>query len=288
MGINDNTSQIGYCLYAHINPVNDKVYIGISKDVKKRWRNKGIGYRKCTIIWQAFQKYGWDNFVHVVICDGLTKEEACRKEKQWIYAYKRDGYSYNITDGGEGTAGMVRSDKHKQILRERMTGRYVSPETRSKLSKTLRELHLSGKKVFAFDIKTKELVNVYPTVRDASVAVGINPNNISRAANGGRPSAGGFIWSFTSFIDKNNPYYNNIGRANRKIYCYDLHGNFIKEYKNSKEAAQAVNGTLRGVDAVCAGERTSYHHYIWKYELCKIGSEILKRIRFKRHETNRS
>ena len=107
--------------------------------------------------------------------------------------------------GGEGTAGVKRSEQHKQILRERMTGRYVSPETRAKLSKTHRELHLTGKKVYAFDVKTKELVMEYPTVRDAAAAVGIKANTISRAAKGGRPSAGGFIWGFSPTIDKNNP-----------------------------------------------------------------------------------
>ena len=102
MGIMYNTPQKGYCLYAHINPINDKIYIGISKDVRKRWKGKEIAYKDCTIIGRAFRKYGWDNFIHVVICDGLTKEEACEKEKQWIKACKRDGYSYNITDGGRG------------------------------------------------------------------------------------------------------------------------------------------------------------------------------------------
>lgn len=34
-------TQEGYCLYAHINQINYKVYIGISKDVKQRWASKG-------------------------------------------------------------------------------------------------------------------------------------------------------------------------------------------------------------------------------------------------------
>ena len=40
MGIADDTPQKGYCIYAHCNPINNNVYIGISKDVKKRWQNK--------------------------------------------------------------------------------------------------------------------------------------------------------------------------------------------------------------------------------------------------------
>ena len=126
----------------------------------------------------------------------------------------------------------------------------------------------------------------YPTVRDAAAAVGIKANTISRAAKGGRPSAGGFIWGFSPTIDKNNPQYNSIGKANKKVYCYDLHGNFVKEYNNAKEAAIAVGGSLNGINAVCTKKRASYYHYIWRHELCEIEPEVLKKIRFKRHETN--
>lgn len=288
MGIVYNRPQQGYCLYAHINPLNDKTYIGISKNVKKRWGGKEKAYKNCTIIGRALRKYGWDNFIHVVICDGLTKEEACEKEKQWIFAYKRDGYSYNITDGGEGTSGITRSSQHKQILKERMTGRYVSPETREKISKTHRELHLTGKKVYAFDIKTKELVNEYPTIGEAALAVGIKASNIGRAARGGRPSAGGFIWSFSPIINRRDGKYSTIGKANRKLYCYDLHGNFIKEYKNSSEVVQKIGGSKSGLSACCLGRLPSYYGYIWRHEQCEIEPEVLKKIRFKRHEVDRS
>lgn len=288
MGIADDTPQKWYCIYAHLNKVNDKVYIGISKDIKNRWASKEESYKNCTLIYNAFKKYGWDGFYHIVMWDGLTKEEAIKLEKANIFMFKFAGMSYNVTDGGDGTCGIVRSEKQKQMARERMTGRYISLETRAKLSKTHRELHLTGKKIYAFDINTKELVNEYPTIGDAALAVGINANNISRAARGGRPSAGGFIWSFSPTIDKENPRYNSIGRANKKVYCYDLYGNFVREYNNSKEAALDIGCSLRGIDAVCAKEKASYHHYIWRHELCEIEPEVLKKIRFKRHEANRS
>lgn len=267
-----------YCLYAHQNLINNKIYIGISKDIKKRWRNKEKGYMHCDKIYNAFKKYGWNNFSHIIICDGLTKEEACKREKAMIFLFKFSGMSYNITDGGEGTSGIIRSEEHKQILRERMTGRVVTEETRAKLSKTHRELHLTGKKIYAFDIKTKKLVKEYPTIGDAANDVGIAFSSICRAAKGERPSAGGYIWSYNPQIDEDNPRYKSIGRsAPRKVYCYDLKGNFVREFNNSKEAAVSVNGSIKGVDAVCSKGRISYHHYIWRWEMCEIEPEVLKK-----------
>lgn len=281
-------AQDTYCLYAHQNLINSKVYIGISKDVKKRWRNREKGYLHCDKIYNAFQKYGWDNFSHIVIDEGLTKEEACKREQAMIFLFKFSDMSYNITDGGEGTSGITRSEEHKQILRDRMTGRVVSDETRAKLSKTHRELHLTGKKIYAFDISTKELVKEYPTIGDAAIDVGVSVSNIIRAAKGKRPSSGGYIWNYEPTIDEDNPIYNNIGKFKaHKVYCYDLYGNFIKEYNSTQEAAIAVGGSYKGINYYSKKGRTAYCHFLWRKELCEIEPEILKKIRFKRHEVNR-
>jgi group I intron endonuclease len=276
-----------YCLYAHQNLTNNKVYIGISKNVKKRWRNKEKGYLHCDKIYNAFQKYGWDGFSHIVIEEGLSKEEACAREHAMIFLFKFSNMSYNITDGGEGTVGVKRSEKHKQILRDRMTGRVVSEETRKKLSKTHSEQCTSRKKIYAFSIETKDLVMEYPSIKGAAKDIGISMSNLIRAANGGRPSAGGYIWSFEPFIDKNNPIYARIDAFKpHAVYCYDLYGNFVKRYNNSTEAAIAVNGSYKGINHYSKKGGTAYCHFLWRKELCEIEPEVLKKIRFKRHETN--
>ena len=67
-----------YCVYAHTNLINGKMYIGISgDDPRKRWVR---GYKGSTRFYNAIQKYGWDNFDHVILVDELTKEEACEIE----------------------------------------------------------------------------------------------------------------------------------------------------------------------------------------------------------------
>lgn len=54
-----------YKVYIHTNIINEKKYVGITKqNLKRRWKN-GWGYYdksgRC-YFWRAIQKYGWDNF----------------------------------------------------------------------------------------------------------------------------------------------------------------------------------------------------------------------------------
>ena len=98
-----------YSLYVHINKINNKRYYGItSQKPKDRWRN-GKGYKnhknnkKDTYFYNAIRKYGWDNFKHEVLFEGLTKEEACLLEQCYIVLYDTTNRNkgYNRTTGGE-------------------------------------------------------------------------------------------------------------------------------------------------------------------------------------------
>ena len=90
-----------YCVYKHTSPSN-KVYIGITcKSPTDRWAS-GFGYSHQTYFFRAIVKYGWINFKHEILFDGLTKEEAENKEVELIAHYKSTdlNFGYNIDLGG--------------------------------------------------------------------------------------------------------------------------------------------------------------------------------------------
>ena len=145
-----------YTVYMHISP-SGKRYIGItSQKTKKRWQN-GKGYIGNQHFTNAIEKYGWDNFKHIIIAKGLSEEEAKWLEIELIREWDSTNPSkgYNISLGGEGTHGLC-GEKHpmygkhhteeaKKRMSENKKGKYVgenspnygkhlSEETRKKMS----------------------------------------------------------------------------------------------------------------------------------------------------------
>lgn len=119
-----------YKVYVHIFP-NGKKYFGITgKKPEARWES-GTGYSKDhqPVMYNAIQKYGWDNVEHKILYENLTLEEAQNLEIELIAKYKTnchkygDEYGYNMTDGGEGSSGRTLSDEAKLKISQAQLGR---------------------------------------------------------------------------------------------------------------------------------------------------------------------
>lgn len=119
-----------YIVYMHIFP-NDKKYIGITcKKPNARWEG-GSGYNEShqPIMYNAIQKYGWENVQHKILYQNLTFEEASNIEKELIKKYKTNcrrygnDYGYNMTDGGEGTTGHIVSAEGRRKMSEAKLGK---------------------------------------------------------------------------------------------------------------------------------------------------------------------
>lgn len=119
-----------WCVYMHVNKINQKKYIGVTCDIQHRFGKDGSGYLhqkdgkyNQPYFARAILKYGWDNFDHVIIEQNLTKEEAEIQEKDLIQQYRATNpqYGYNIREGGYN--GKL-SEETKEKLRNVMKGRY--------------------------------------------------------------------------------------------------------------------------------------------------------------------
>ena len=98
-------------IYKITNKLNNKVYIGCSKNIQHRWiahksesvleNNPQYNYS----IHKAFRKYGIDNFSFEII--ELTEEKNLfDKEKYWIKFYDSYNNGYNETLGGDSGPSM--------------------------------------------------------------------------------------------------------------------------------------------------------------------------------------
>jgi len=117
------------CVYFHINPLKNEVfYVGIGST--KRSKSK----KDRNIHWNnTVNKYG---YIIDIVHSNLTWDEATEKEKYYIKFYGRKdlnkGSLVNLTDGGEGANGAIRSDELKQHLRNVNLGKKQSLEAKLK------------------------------------------------------------------------------------------------------------------------------------------------------------
>ncbi|MDF2588230.1 MAG: hypothetical protein K0S41_2071 [Anaerocolumna sp.] len=91
-----------YIVYCHENKINNKKYFGITfQKINQRWKN-GKGYKGCTSLNGAIQKYGWNNFNHIILLENISKEIAEESERFLINKFKSNDkkYGYNIANGG--------------------------------------------------------------------------------------------------------------------------------------------------------------------------------------------
>lgn len=141
-----------YTVYKHTAP-NGKVYIGITgQKPEYRWSN-GNHYKQNKHFYRAIVKYGWENFKHEIVKDGLEKEEACDLEIELIAKYDATNphKGYNNSTGGEaGATGRHISEETRRKISESNKGKpspkkgtHLSAETRLKISKANKGRHIS-------------------------------------------------------------------------------------------------------------------------------------------------
>ena len=115
-------------IYKHTNTINNKSYIGFTKNTLDFRLNEHINDARNNsdrVFHKAIRKYGIDIFTSEILetLINTTKNIICDREIFWIAFYNthyKTGFGYNMTDGGEGgnTGGM----KPETIVRKNITG----------------------------------------------------------------------------------------------------------------------------------------------------------------------
>lgn len=209
-----------YTVYMHRNKINQKVYIGITgQKPYVRWNN-GIGYHGSYFA-NAIKKYGWNNFEHIILFSNLTKEEACKKEQEFINLFNAtdSNYGYNIAIGGEINCGYHLSNEKKKHLSEINSGKnhpqygtHRREETKQKISAARKGMtfseehrkHLSEAKkgkpapnrrpISQYDLDMN-FIKRYNSLEDACNELHISKSNLCRAAKNNK-TAGGYKWTY--------------------------------------------------------------------------------------------
>lgn len=186
-----------YSIYIHINKINGKVYIGQTcQKPEYRWKRNGKGYETCEIMWKAIQKYGWDNFEHIILKNNLTLEEANFYEKYYIQKFNSTNkkYGYNISLGGKN-APLSQETKQKLSklfsgTNHQFYGKKRDSETKRKISET------KSLPVIQYDLQMNFIAK-YNSAKIACKLLNFKDKTcISKCCLGKRKTAHGFIWKY--------------------------------------------------------------------------------------------
>ena len=213
-----------FCVYRHTSP-SGKVYIGITgQNPLRRW-NSGRGYKNQPHMFSAILKYGWDNFTHEILFDGLTQEEAEEQEIRLIAEHRSTdpAYGYNHCIGGHVNRGNHQTPERRAQISIEVSMRPVTTETREKLRRAnLGKRHSEASKAKMRDAKLGkklteetcakmresnrgkrnkpvfcvELAKVFYSMDVAEQETGVSHENIAKVCKGKRNTAGGYHWEY--------------------------------------------------------------------------------------------
>ena len=204
-----------YCVYMHIFP-NGKKYIGLTgQNPVKRWK-RGRNYRNNIHMTRAVEKYGWDNIEHIIVRDGLSKQEAESLEISLIAKHKCTSpqYGYNISNGGECKGKLTEETKRK--ISEIRRAQCTDPEFIKKLSLAHKGIPAHNKGVPMSEEQKKkvslakmgceghnkrkvlcvETGIIYESLAQASKMARVNMGKLCEVCRGTRKTTGGYHWQY--------------------------------------------------------------------------------------------
>lgn len=238
-----------WSVYKHTSPSN-KVYIGIAKDIRHRWRNNGIGYKGSTRIHNAILKYGWDGFKHEILFSGLSQKEACNKEIELIERYQStdERYGYNLQSGGQS---FISNEETRKKISNALIGHTVSDETREKMRSCKQN-----------PIVCIENGIVYDNCEKAASALGICSTSIGKVTNGKQENCGGLHFvKLNDYLHNNLPCFVPQPAQYRKVRCISTG----QIFDNISDASKETGVSRRAISYACNGEHKTSGGYVWEF-----------------------
>ena len=244
-------------IYCVTNKVNNKIYIGQSIDIERRWDQHKYG-KGNLILRNAIKKYGLYNFTFEILeeVDTFNKNsdsiinELIDLEQKWFdkyEPYERDN-GYNIQKTSKPN---ISNSKNENI--------------RKKISKIKIDNNHCGKTVIQYDL-LGNFIKKWESAANIERTLGYKAENISACCLKKNNSSNGYIWRFNN--DKLTS--EDIEKANKtirlsKVRQYDLNGNLLNEYGNILIASKITGIKSAAIRKCCRGESKTSGGFIWKF-----------------------
>jgi hypothetical protein len=272
-------------VYRHIRlDKNEPFYIGIGSDEKYQ-RADYKGTRGRNKYWHRI--VGKTDYEVEILFDEITYEEAIKKEEEFIALYGRvnnkTGILCNLTDGGEGTKGLVVSEE----TREKQRNRVRPPQTEEQKRKAA---IANWRKIVQLDMDSN-IVKIWDSIKEAG-SFGFKTEKVIGCARYRIRQYKGFLWKYLDNLHDGKKYIkppvkiraletyprglkhsvesklkNKLAHI-KPIIQMTRKGEFIREWDCSLDAAKELFGGTghSKIGDCCRGTRKTHKNFTWKFK----------------------
>jgi len=266
------------CVYQHIRlDKNTPFYIGVGASVKRAYSKYGRNN-----IWKRIvAKVGYR--VEIII-DRVSREDALKEEKRLIAVYGRmnnnTGVLANLTDGGDGGSGIVRSEESRNRLSEMYKerckfdrsmiepmhahnrGKHLSEETKRKLSESkkgrrLTEEHKAKLRGRPSPAKRPEVRKKLSELFKGRPIPEEQKRRISETLKGKSNGP----WKLAQY-EKNRQYWESVYHP---ITQLSLDGKIVKVWNNRLIASRTLNIPKNDIRECARGRRKEAGGFIFRF-----------------------
>lgn len=221
-------------IYKITNKINNKYYIGQTiQCVKQRFREHCRKTKNTSIINNAINKYGKDNFTLQIIDTAKTIAELNKKEIFWIKKLKSNKVGYNIEPGGKNCK--------------------LAQSTIAKISKTRKR-----KPVIAVNKITRKKMRFESIA--AAVKAGFQESNIIKCCKGVFTNHKNYYWHYANerLSIRKTPN----ERASKSVIGINLNTKRKITFVSLREASR--KGFYRNLITKAIRNNKPYKNYIWR------------------------
>jgi len=275
---NDVGKEINYSddykhgIYKIINIINNKIYIGNAINLYKRMHNH-IHQLKNSIhhsrhLQRSWDKYGENFFKFYIIEYVEDKNNLIEREQYWMDYYKSYDINlgYNICTKANSNIGKKLTEETKRKISEAQKGHTrLSEESKRKISEKNKGKEGAGKKKIVQLDTNGNLIKVWNSISSVKNE-GYNNGCVSQCCLHKRELSSGYFWFYLDEYNQKEFSLPEIKNSFiKRILQFDLKGNFIREWENSKECRD--NGYDSSLVLACCDLRFKTHKgFIWLFK----------------------